>query len=390
MQNKLHDNFSISKEVIWLNNAGVAPLPVEVHSRLIEYLQEYQTKFLTSKFFDYNRSLSKIKQIISELLHCNPQEVTVVHNTAEALNYIAKGFPFQSGDKVLLLEDEYPSTYYPWLTLQKQGVEVEFLPVLDHSENFLKKLETLLSQKKIRVAMFSARHWITGAPLPLDQIGELTGKYGVYLGIDGAQGVGNIDIDVVKSGVDFLTFSTWKWMMGPLGMCGFYMSDRFLEMVEPVFLGTGSFVNGEQYLPYKKEVKKDIDRYILSTISNTDLLHLLFSLEFLRKTGFQKVRETIRDLSSKLYTGLFSLGAKSALSPALYNGEKNGENQKSEPPDAIISVEFDGKSSNQISVKLAEKGIHTAVRNNYVRFSPHICNSEEDIDKTISFLSTII
>ena len=45
-------------------------------------------------------------------------------NTTAGINLVAEGFPWQAGDNVVTLDDEFPANVYPWMNLESRGVEV--------------------------------------------------------------------------------------------------------------------------------------------------------------------------------------------------------------------------------------------------------------------------
>ena len=58
--------------------------------------------------------------------------------------------------------------------------------------------------------------------------------------IDGAQSVGAMVTDVKKMKCDFLTFPSFKWLCGPLGVGILYVKKQVMEDLNPVFIGSGT------------------------------------------------------------------------------------------------------------------------------------------------------
>ena len=84
--------------------------------------------------------LEEIREMVALLIQCDASEIAFIKNTADGINYIAEGFPFESGDNVVGIEGEYPANVYPWMNQQHRGVEFRMLPLADQGRVDLAKL----------------------------------------------------------------------------------------------------------------------------------------------------------------------------------------------------------------------------------------------------------
>lgn len=50
-------------------------------------------------------------------------------------------------------------------------------------------------------------------PLPTTEIGQICKENGIDFILDGAQGVGLLDVDVQKMNVSYMAFPAWKWLL---------------------------------------------------------------------------------------------------------------------------------------------------------------------------------
>jgi selenocysteine lyase/cysteine desulfurase len=144
-----------------------------------------------------------------------------------------------------------------------------------------------------------------------------------------------------------------------------------------IFKGTSSVVSHLTYLPYKDELKPGVDRYVYSTPSLIDWVYFDASLSYLADIGFDAIRNRIFDLSGYLCDKLTGLGF-SVL------------NHHFAPARSGIVVAAHKKlSSTQIVEKLKSRNIICADRYGRVRFSVHICNTCDQIDRVASALAEI-
>ena len=101
------------------------------------------------------------------------------------------------------------------------------------------------------------------------------------------------------------------------------------------------------------------------------LLDVLASLRLLQEVGLENVRQRIRQLAAYLREGLTRKG--------LYvRGSENPEEQS-----GIVSFRREGLDSVAETRRLAGQGIVVAARDGAIRVSPHVYNSEEDIDRLL-------
>lgn len=372
---EVRKNFSVNKELIWLNNAGVTPPPADSVGAMQHFIEAFARKGTLSDEFSLARIKRSIQEIIARLLNCAPEDVAIIHNTAEGMNLISYGLDLRKGEEVLLLENEYPSNYYPWEHWGEKGIELTTVPVTNSPERFLEEVKERISSRT-RVVAVSAVHWCTGMPLPIQQLGGLCRKHDIILVVDGAQGAGHVELDM-SWGISFMAFSAWKWLIGPAGLGVLVAPKRSLEQVKPVFKGTNSVIDDSRELPYTKDLKPSAERYMYSTGSFIDWTYFNASLQFLDSIGFAAVRDRIFELSGYLAERLKHAGL--TVLNETYGGHRS----------AIVVAEKEGVQSGTVVAKLLEQGIVTRERLGRIRFSPHILNSKEQIDTVITIVSAV-
>ena len=372
----IYKAYPANKEMIWLNNCGTTPAGTHIVKTLSRFMEGYARKGIFTEVAGYAKVQNNIKNILSKLLNCLPDELALIHNTAEGMNFISHGLKLSAEDEVILLENEYPSNIYPWRHLEKKGVKLVTAPMETSPETFLKALKRSITAKT-RVISLSAVHWCTGMPLPLKQVGKLCKENSINFVVDGAQGVGIQPLDIRTANIDYMAFSAWKWLLGPLGLGVLFISKEKLNNLDPVFIGTASVTNDKEYLPYKSELKPTADRFTISTANFNDWVYFEAALEFLKAIGFSAVRERIFELSAQLSKGLTKIG---------FNVFSD---QFPDYPTGIVVCEKPGVGSDVIMTHLKKHNIVAAERLRRVRFSPHVYISPEQIDEAVGVLEQV-
>ncbi|MDM8543104.1 aminotransferase class V-fold PLP-dependent enzyme [Desulfococcaceae bacterium HSG9] len=370
----VYDLYPVNQEFIWLNNCGTVPAGSHVIQDVTRFFNGYAQKGIFTETASYAQVRRKIKSVLANLLNCRPEELALIHHTSEGMNFISHGLDLQPDDEMILLENEYPSNVYPWLHWKQKGVKLRTVPMGNTPSEFMDGLTPLINSRTRLIAL-SAVHWCTGMPLPLDEIGALCHDKGITFVVDGAQGVGMQPIDVKRAHISYMAFPTWKWLMGPVGMGVLYVPMKNLERLKPVFIGSESVIQDEEYLPYKDQLKPTADRFTFSTANFNDWVYFLSALEQLEKIGFDTVINRIFELSAYLAKGLTQIGYQVMAE------------QFSDHPTGIVVCAKPDTDSEKIIEHLNKNKIVAVLRLNRIRLAPHIFISEQQLDRVIDVMA---
>src|SRR5439155_23721111 len=70
----------------------------------------------------------RLRESIGKLIKAELDSISLVRSTAHAISLLACGLDWQPGDNVFGARSEYPANVYPWLALERRGVEMRFAP----------------------------------------------------------------------------------------------------------------------------------------------------------------------------------------------------------------------------------------------------------------------
>ena len=367
--------YPVNQQLIWLNNCGTSPAGMHIVQAVSRFIKGYSESGVLTEAASYHDVRQSIKTILSRLLECDPDELCLIHNTAEGMNFISHGLRLGPDDEIILLENEYPSNVYPWIHWKKKGVNLRTAPMEVSPEGFFEQFSGMITDRT-RVVSVSVVHWCTGMPLPIDQVGALCREREIDLVVDGAQGVGIQPIDVKKAGISYMAFSAWKWLMGPLGLGVLYVSKEKLEELDPIFVGTESVVRDEEYLPYKSELKPTTDRFTFSTANFNDWVYFQAALKFLEDIGFERVQQRIFELCEHMSQGLRQIGFQVLA------------DRFPRHPTGIAVCEKPGTPAPIVVEYLKRNRIIAAERLGRLRFSPHIYILPHQLDKVVQILAS--
>ncbi len=169
---------------------------------------------------------------------CVPQDqLAFFPSTTWAINAVANGIAWNSGDRVATTVIEHHSNFLPWLNLRNRGVDVAVVKSSPHgyidSEDLARKSEGA------RLVAFTHASNALGTLQDIQSLTETARERGAMVLIDGAQGVSHENTDVGAVGPDAYAFSGHK-CFGPTGIGAMYLSRRLLDAMKPSILGGGS------------------------------------------------------------------------------------------------------------------------------------------------------
>lgn len=125
------EEFPLSEREIYFNHAAISPLPASVRQRMawaVDHLHAQPTNF----FMEEGLALAeRIRQSVARLVNAaEEREIEPITTTSAALNAVAQAITWEPGDNVDFCEIEFPSNAFPWMSLERDGVEVRMAPAV--------------------------------------------------------------------------------------------------------------------------------------------------------------------------------------------------------------------------------------------------------------------
>ncbi|WP_457593160.1 NifS family cysteine desulfurase [Hydrogenimonas sp.] len=216
---------------VYLDNNATTMVDPEVKSAMDPYFTEIYGN--PNSLHDFGTAchpaLRKAMDHLYEAIGARDEDDIVVTSSAtESNNWVLKGVYFdliKDGEKdhIITTEVEHPSVTATCRWLEEQGVRVTYLPVNSDGVVEAHTVRDFITDKTALVSVMWANNE-TGAIFPVEQIAEICKEKGVLFHTDGVQAIGKIPVDVIKAGVDFMSFSAHKFH-GPKGVGGLYIRN---------------------------------------------------------------------------------------------------------------------------------------------------------------------
>ncbi len=363
--------FPVRRNYVYLNHAAVSPFSKRVTAGLKQQVEEQESYGGRAEHL-WEARAEEARKEAARLLGARQSEIAFVKNTTEGLNLFARGIRWKRGDNVVLPRVEFPANVYPWLALKADGVRLKF--VAEHEGRIrLEDIERAVD-RRTRVVAISFVEFLSGFRNDLASLGRMCRERGVYLVVDGIQGVGALKINPGRCGVDALSAGGHKWLLAPQGTGIFYLSARVRDELRHPAPGWMSVVGWTDYYRFDYKLWPTSRRYESAQKNFLGITGLLESLKLINELGIAHIEKRILGLTDHLCRRLQRRGLK-VLSPR-GRGEKSG----------IVSFHPGRQRAERVHEDLLGKGFVTSARNGRIRISPHFYNTFEEMDRLVRAL----
>jgi selenocysteine lyase/cysteine desulfurase len=368
----LDREFPVRRELVYLNHAGIAPLPRRVADAMIAHVENARDRGGA----DWRRAYGDVETTrakAARFVGARKEEIAFLPNTSWAVNLVALAFPWKAGDNVVTDDMEFPSNAFPWRALEGRGVECRTAK----NRGGRITVEDLAAQVDARTRVVAVS-WVAfhnGWVFPLAEIAAFCRQRGILLFVDAIQGLGLLPLHVTRAGIDVLAADAHKWLYGPEGCTIFCVSDAARDRVPAIVSGWWNLKSEGTYLEYRAVPYSGARRYEPGTLPIDHVRGLSAALDLLEAMGTDVVRDRVLGLVRTLASGLSERGWQLATPEPFASGIVAAV-----PPEGGLSA---------WAKALEQHGVIAAPREGAVRFSPHAGNDPSEIERALAAIDAI-
>ena len=364
--------FPITERYAYFDHASVGPTPRRSVDAVTGTLHAQSTRG-SLEHPALHELAEQARRQYAQTIGAEITQIAHIPNTSAGVSLIARGFDWRRGDEVVVPEIDFPSAVLPWMVLEPQGVVVRRVPC----PNGRVGIEDLIAACNARTRMMCAS-WIqfsSGHRLDLERLGAGCRQRGVFLIVDGAQGVGAIPISVRDLPIDALLTHGYKWLLGPQGVGWLYLSERMAGATRLSAAGVRSMTPRVSFLDHTFAPRADAARFETGILDFHAIAGALESLRLLEEAGASNVESRITELIDRLYAGLIRAGC-----------EVKGGPDRKDFRSGIVAFRQPARDAAATHERLLRTDIVTSVREGCVRVSPHFYNTPAEIDRLLAAL----
>lgn len=215
---------------VYLDNNATTPMDPRVLEAMLPYFTEHFGNAASRNHpfgWEAEEAVDYAREQVAKLIGADPKEIIFTSGATEGDNLAIKGvfeMYASKGNHIITCTTEHKAVLDTCKHLEKQGGEVTYLPVQPDGLIDLKQLEAAIKPNTILIAIMYANNEI-GVVQPVKAISALAKKHGILFFTDATQAVGKIPVDVLKDGIDLMTFTGHK-MYGPKGIGALYVRRK--------------------------------------------------------------------------------------------------------------------------------------------------------------------
>ena len=361
--------FDLSDDILYLNHAAIAPWP----RRTVQAIQRFAAELGSSGSQHYVQWLAteaRLRERLAALIGAeSPADIALTKSTSEALSMVAQGLPWEAGDSVVGIAQEFPSNRIVWESLASRGVswrELDLYASVDPEADLL-----ALCDERTRLVAVSWVQYARGLRLDLERLGSACRERGILLCVDGIQGLGALPFDLTRIPADFVAADGHKWMLGPEGLALFWCRPELHASLRLTQFGWHMVEDMGDFDRRDWRPATGARRFECGSPNLLGAHALEASLSLIEECGMDATARAVVERADRLIDLIDAHGLEllSPRTPARRAG--------------IVTFRVPGVDSQALTQSLMRQQVMCASRGGGVRFSPHFYTPLEQLQRAI-------
>ncbi len=371
--------FDIPDDIAYFNCAYYSPQLSESRRRLHSGVdaKSHPWERTGADFFEDAETLRRLAR---ELFGGDDDGYAVVPAASYGVSTAARAVEprLQSGDRILLVAEEFPSGVLPWITVaRKTGAVLSFVPAPERggwTQAILANLD-----KRVKVVAMSTCHWTNAALIDLPPIGQACRDVGSALVVDATQSLGAMPLGLDEVKPDFLVAAGYKWLLSPYGSGLLYVAEQWRDArpLEESWQARDNARNFAALADYSETYAPGARRFdVGEKCTPTILPGAIAALEQIRAWGIANIAASLAQINGRIAAHLEQLGFRLP--------------EESQRCPHMIGAQLPAGHADGLVAKLQARNIFISQRANSVRIAPHLHVTDRDIDRLREALEEIL
>jgi cysteine desulfurase / selenocysteine lyase len=369
------------EDATYLNVSGQAPMP-RVSIRAVQAALEakkYPHHMHDSTYFEVP---NRIRTSIARLIGGKPEEIALTSGASAGMAAVAYGLSWKPGDEIITSKGEFPLQFTTWKPMEeREGLN---LKVVSPRERFIAADDLIAAMtSRTRLVSVSLVRFDDGSLLDAARVAAACQAQGALLLLDVSQCCGAIPLDVNLLGADFLVCAGYKWLLSPYGTGFFWARSAHLSSTRPgpfnwmAVAGSDNFASLSFDDPKPAASAKRWDSPEWASYFNFNLVAMDASVDFVTRLG----PPTVAAHNKKLIDLMFErLPKDRCVLASPLDAARRGSY-------GCFAARTPEKTA-ALYGRLRKENIIVSLRENNLRVSPHVYNTERDIDRLIAVVTT--
>jgi selenocysteine lyase/cysteine desulfurase len=368
------------EDATYLNLASQSPMP-KVSIRAVQVALEAKKNPHHKDDSTFFEVPNRIRASLAKLIGAKPEEIALTTGASAGVMAAAYALKWNPGDEVITAKGEFPLQYTAWKPMEeREGLK---LKIVSPRERFITADDLIAAiTPRTRVVSASMVRFDDGSLLDAARVAAACHKQGALLLLDASQCCGALPMDVNQLGADFIVSAGYKWLLGPFGTGFFWAKSEHLGMLRPgpfywlAALSSDNFSALNLADPKPGVNAKRWDSPEWASYFNLNLVAMDTSVDFVVRMG----PELVAAHNRKLIELMFDRLPKDRFVPASpLDPARRG-------PYGCFAARSPEKTAEHYQ-HLRKENVVVSLREGNIRVSPHLYNTERDIDRLISVVT---
>ncbi|MDO8506731.1 MAG: aminotransferase class V-fold PLP-dependent enzyme [Candidatus Limnocylindria bacterium] len=368
------DEFPITRELVYLNNCSLTPLPKRGRERIEQFAREWTELGGRAWYDHWIGEYEALRADLAGILGASLDEVATLPNVSAGLVGIASTFDYTKRPKVVVADLDFPTDGHAFLAVAPRGARVEFVRSPDRVRIPLELFERAVDERTAAVCTGHV-YFTTGWIQDVKALAEICHGKGAKLVVDAYQSIGAFPFDVHASGVDYLVGGTLKWLMGGPGMAFLYAQRAVADAARPSAVGWWGVADPFAFDVEHLDPGKGARRFEYGTPAVAAIYAARAGIALLNEIGIATVRERHMSLSQLLVDGARAQGWTVRC--------PNNANERT----SIVTLEH--PQPQQAVDALRAQGLICDSRPGLIRLSPHYFNTADEMYRALELLAPL-
>lgn len=378
---------------IYLDNAATSwPKPESVYQAVENTMRRVGVSAGRGVYDSSNTAtgiVNQARQSVANLINApSAQQIVFTTSGTDSISTAILGY-LKPGDHAVTTVADHNSVLRPLMHLQQLGIiELTVVGCDDAGIVCADDVAAAIRDKTRLVAVTHASN-VTGALLPVAEIGAVCKKRNVTFLIDAAQTIGHVPVDVQALGCQMLAAPGHKGLLGPMGTGVLYLCPTITDDVSPLrFGGTGS-QQVDAIQPTEMPQKFESGSLNVPAIAG-----LGEGVKFVDCEVGHTMQEHADELMQELRAGLIDIKGVTIFGPR-DQSQRTGvtsiaiAGMDSHSVASVLDIEFEVQvRSGFHCAPLMHKRLATA-QDGLIRFSPGPFNTSVDVEFAVGAVSEI-
>ena len=370
--------FDIPADVAFLNCAYMSPLPNASVAAGERGLKRKQNPWGIAPR-DFFTGSEAVRALFARLINAQPGDIAFAPAVSYGMAQAAANIALSKTQTIVTLAEQFPSNVYPWMDLaERTGAKFVTVP-RPADDDWTAALLAFIDQSTGVVAVPNC-HWTDGGLIDLAAVGAACRRVGAAFCVDGAQSVGALPFDVKRIDPDYLVAPCYKWLLGPYSFGFLYVAPRRQNglPIEHNWIARRNSEDFANLVNYQRAFQDGARRFDVGERSNFALMPVAeASLKLIADWTVPRVLATLA-----LRSEAIAQRARAELGIDSVPADRRAGH--------YLGLRFRGGVPADLPARLAAENVHVSVRGSAMRVTPHLWNSDADVERLFAVLKAAV